>query len=119
MSCKKSIEINAQGGIYCPGRDYDRAKKMAVGVTYLHLFEELFLNKPPTLKVATQAKVSWKYAEKIMEEIDKYGMIIEPSTIKAQKRQQFQPQQQRRRRQRLHFGCTQQPTTLGNTSGWP
>ena len=71
---------NTNGGMYHPGRRYDLPKKMEVGVAYLELLAEK--GDTTTIKdVAEKSKVSWFYANAVVDEYKANGYLDDPTII--------------------------------------
>ena len=82
------VEITKNNIIYQRGKAYPLEKKILVGKGYHHLFQ-LYLedsekNKYPTPGlVAKQSSVGYKFAKKVMDEINLLGDIVDPAVIRA------------------------------------
>ena len=64
-------EANTNGGYYHPGKEYDFSKKLHVWDCFISLLFQLHPQQPSIAKVAREAKVSWDFAKKVVEEVKK------------------------------------------------
>jgi hypothetical protein len=81
----EAVCVNKNGGFYHRGRMYDYATKLRVGGLFLDLMEEATVAEPSITQLAKEAKVSWDYAAKVVDELKTNGNIISPSTLKLKK----------------------------------
>ena len=82
-----SLPVNGNGGYYLPGATYGLARKLEVQDVYLDMVQSTYPNKPSIRQVASVAKVSHQYVSKIIDEIEKYGGVIDPKA-EAERHQQ-------------------------------
>jgi hypothetical protein len=76
--------MNNNGGYYQPGRRYDFRTKMEVATVFADLWQASFPSVPHISQVAKVAKVGWKYAAKVVDEITITGDLIDPDIQKVQ-----------------------------------
>ena len=72
-------KANTNGGYYHPGKEYDFSRKLHVWDCFISLLFQLHPQQPSIAKVAREAKVSWDFAKKLVEEVKKNGCIIDPT----------------------------------------
>jgi hypothetical protein len=75
---------NNNGGYYQPGRRYNFRTKMEVATVFADLWQVGFPTIPQTSHVAKVAKVGWKYAAKVVDEITITGDLIDPDIQKVE-----------------------------------
>ena len=81
------IKKNEKGGFYQPGREYDFVQKCKVADIYISLLVSNFPKNVAVKDVSDEAKVSWRFAKKCIDEIDLHGDVIDPEQIKLQRLQ--------------------------------
>jgi hypothetical protein len=69
---------NRNGGSYHPGQSYNLIRKREVGEAFLTLWEDNCPMQPSVLSVARKARVGWKYASKVIEELLETGDLLDP-----------------------------------------
>ena len=77
----KVVLYNKYGGVYQNGIYYDYAKKTEVAAVFMELALACFPKIITPSKLSREAKVSWNYANKIINEIIVFGDIIDPEDL--------------------------------------
>ena len=76
------FDWNQNGGLYKRGKRYDLIKKQTVAVEYLTMRVESENGRINISEIAKRARVSWKYAKKIVTEYERTQTISDPSIQK-------------------------------------
>jgi hypothetical protein len=76
--------LNNNGGYYQPGRRYDFRTKMEVATVFADLWQVGVPAIPQISHLAKVAKVGWKYAAKVVDEIAITGDLIDPDIHKVE-----------------------------------
>ena len=71
-------KFNKNGGIYQRGKRYDLTKKQAVALEYLKMATQAGSTRVSISKVAKQAKVGWKFANKVVKEYEQSTTLRDP-----------------------------------------
>jgi hypothetical protein len=78
-----SLSRNENGGLYKNGSAYNIVKKHEVAEKYLEL-KDLLKDRKKEVTVrllAKEAKVSFRFANKVMKEVKDYGEVIDPKSL--------------------------------------
>ena len=73
---------NDIGRYFRPGLPYDCITKCHVADIYVQCILEIFPRPPPVSMVSKKAGVSFKFAQKCINEIEHWGDVIDPGELK-------------------------------------
>ena len=73
---------NQNGGLYKRGKRYDIIKKQTVAVEYLSMRVESGSEKVNITEIAKRARVSWKYAKKVVTKYEQTQQFSDPGEEK-------------------------------------
>ena len=88
MRATGRVQITPNNIIFRRGHAYPMERKLHVGNCYAKLFQMYCMDpsnykEPSPSSVANLANVGYKFAKKVMDEIQSTGSIVDPDTIKA------------------------------------
>lgn len=78
LAFKLGYAVNKNGGLYLPGKSYPVEKKIVILKALIDLSNENPGETPSLRKVASQAGISNKYANKVINEIMAFGEFEHP-----------------------------------------
>ena len=86
-SIENNIERNQYGGWYVNGKEFSTEKKVECEETYRRLCAQN--GRPPSIRAfAKEAKVSRKFAKKMMEEIKSNGHVVSVESLKKKRHEE-------------------------------